>query len=76
MIRTRTAGYEDMKDLCFGIDYDDTNTLAELLKAFFADSPIFDEKAKYAQENCKRFSLESYTNGYYEIYEEALKNEG
>lgn len=76
VIRTRTAGYEDMKDLCFGIDYDDTNTLAELLKAFFADSPIFDEKAKYAQENCKRFSLESYTNGYYEIYEEALKNEG
>ena len=73
VIRTTTAGYKDMQDLCFGVKYGDVTQLSELLKMFFDNNEIFEEKRLYAQKNCQRFSLKSYTDGYYEVYEKAIK---
>lgn len=72
VIRTKTGGYEDMKDLCFGIDYGDVQGLEILLKKFFNNSEEFEDKRKYARDNCQRFSLKAYTEGYYSIYKKAL----
>ncbi len=72
VIRTKTGGYEDMKDLCFGVEYGDVNALTALLKKFFEKDKMFDEKVLYAKEHTKRFSLKEYTDKYYEIYVKAL----
>ena len=72
VIRTTTAGYKDMADLCFGIDYGDVDSLEKLLYRFFQSDQAFEEKKKYAKENCYRFSLEAYTNGYYKIYKKII----
>ncbi len=35
VIRTKTAGYRDMQDLCFGVEYGDVDGLKDLLCKFF-----------------------------------------
>lgn len=73
VIRTKTGGYEDMQDLCFGVEYGNTKELNILLKEFFTGDAKFSAKTELAQRQSVRFSLESYTNGYYDIYMRALK---
>ena len=72
VIRTTTGGYRDMKDLCLGVDYGDVDELERLLQKFFDNDSEFEEIKIRAKKGCQRFSLESYTNGYYEIYKKAI----
>ena len=72
VIRTKTAGYEDMKDLCFGVDYGDIHGLELLLKDFFDGNDKFKKIQEYAKNNCQRFSLKAYTEGYYNIYDRVI----
>lgn len=73
VIRTTTGGYEDMKDLCWGVNYGDTDKLASLIESFFVDSKKYEEKAKYAQEHVSRFNISNMIDAYYQLYTEALK---
>lgn len=68
VIRTKTAGYRDMEDCCFGIDYGDVNGLYSLLTDFFSDDLAFIKKATYAKGQVKRFTLENMSTKYHELY--------
>lgn len=72
VIRTTTAGYKDMEDCCFGVNYGDTNALTELLNDFFEGDPKFKDKAKYAKTQVARFSLENMTRKHRELYHRIL----
>ena len=74
VIRTKTGGYEDTKDMCFGVEYGDVESLSSLLMDFFERTSIFSEKASYAKGHAFRYSIEQMVNDYYKIYEEALKS--
>lgn len=73
VIRTKTAGYRDMQNLCFGVEYGDVDGLKDLLCKFFDNDKSFGKMGQYSKENCERFSLKSYANQYYDIYMRALK---
>lgn len=75
VIRTRTGGYEDAKDFCFGVDYGNTRELADLLQLFFDGDSMFQERATYAREHVERFSLERMIREYVELYEEMLRKQ-
>jgi glycosyltransferase involved in cell wall biosynthesis len=72
VIRTKTGGYEDMKDLVFGVKYGDIYALSNLLRKFFDEDECFKERARIAKENVGRFSLERMTDKYYKVYQSAL----
>lgn len=73
VIRTKTGGYEDTKDMCWGVDFGDVDTLAKLLNDYFADDKPFAEKAKHAEEAVKRLSVEAMAHNYQIIYQDILK---
>lgn len=73
VIRTKTGGYEDMSDCCFGIQYGDVAELSRLLEEFFSGDPKFSEKARYARQNVGRFGVEHMVNQYSAVYENAVK---
>ena len=72
VIRTKSGGYEDTKDMCFGINYGDVNEFSRLLKDFFDGGDYFTERAQQAQTLVKKYSIEQMAKDYYTIYEEAL----
>lgn len=72
VIRTKSGGYEDTKDMCFGIDYGDVSEFTRLLKDFFDGENYFIERAQHAQTLVKKYSIEQMAKDYYTIYEEAL----
>lgn len=73
VIRTKTGGYEDTKDMCWGVDFGDVDLLAKLLNDYFSDDKLFAEKAKHAEEAVKRLSVEAMAHNYQKIYQEILK---
>ena len=73
VIRTKTGGYEDTKDMCWGVDFGDVDSLAKLLNDYFADDKPFVEKAKHAEEAVKRLNVETMAHNYQKIYQEILK---
>lgn len=72
VIRTKTGGYEDMKDMCFGIDYGDEKELSKLLKLFFEEEVRFKKRAEDAYEKVDRFDINNVVEKYYTLYLEAL----
>lgn len=68
VIRSRTAGYRDMEDCCFGCDYGDVEGLYLLLKDFMLGDPKFSKKAEYAKTQVGRFSIDNMTNKYRDLY--------
>lgn len=68
VIRTKTGGYEDVKDLCFGVDYGDVNRLAQLIDDCLNGSEIFPKRAEIAKKESYRFSVENMVNNYYNLY--------
>lgn len=75
VIRTRTAGFRDMEDCCFGVDYNNIEELSGLLDDFFMDDEKFKQKAMYAKSQIERFSLEQMVNKYHDVYRNAVKED-
>lgn len=73
VIRTKTGGYEDMSDCCFGIQYGDVKGLTELLEKFFSNSTIFAEQAEYSRKNVNRFSVKYMVEQYVNVYRNAFE---
>lgn len=73
VIRTKTGGYREMHDLCFGMEYGDIARLETLLTHFFADDPVFRERAEKARQAVGRFSLEKEAAAYYDLYLRAIR---
>ncbi len=74
VIRTKTGGYEDTKDMCFGVDYGDVEGFASQLNTFFEHNSVFMERASYAMGAVKRLSIESMTRQYLSIYQEVIND--
>lgn len=72
VIRTKTGGYEDMSDLCFGIEYGDVENFSNLLTQFFEDNTKFVDIAIKAKENVARYSVDKMTDEYINIYRGAI----
>lgn len=72
VIRTKTAGYLDMEDCCFGIEYGDVEGLKHYIELLWDDPEMLEAKSKVALENVNRFSVEKMTEEYKKIYNECL----
>ncbi|MBR0164229.1 MAG: glycosyltransferase family 4 protein [Lachnospiraceae bacterium] len=74
VIRSKTGGYAEMRDLCFGMEYGDVTCLKELLARFFAGDPAFKEKADLAEKEVSRFSTEKEASAYADLYMRAVRD--
>ena len=72
VIRTKTAGYLDMKDCCFGVEYGEVESLTQLINYLWDEPEKLQAMAKSALENVNRFSVEKMTEEYRRIYQECL----
>lgn len=72
VIRTKTAGYLDMKDCCFGVEYGDVESLTQLINYLWDAPEKLEAMAKTALENVSRFGVEKMTEEYRKIYQECL----
>ena len=74
VIRTKSGGYEDTKDMCFGVDFGDVNGFRKLLQDFLEGGEYFNTRAQEAKKLVNRYSIEQMADDYYAIYEEAMKS--
>lgn len=72
VIRTKTAGYLDMEDCCFGVEYGDSAALAEYINYMWDMPEKLQDMADKASKNVQRFSVEKMTEEYKHIYQESL----
>lgn len=56
-IRTKVGGYLDMKECCVGIECEDVQNMAELLKNFIANKNVYEDMVNYAYD----YSYENFT---------------
>ena len=50
VIRTRTGGYEDMKDYCVGTDVDNADQIKDAIESFLLDNKVYDSMVENAYE--------------------------
>ena len=72
VIRTKTAGYLDMEDCCFGVEFGDAEALAEHINYLWEAPGKLKNMAETASGKVERFSVEKMTEAYKEIYLESL----
>lgn len=72
VIRTKTGGFEDTQDMCWGVEYGDIDEFARLLNAFFDNEQSYLERASYAQVAVNRLSIEKMSEDYHSIYKEII----
>lgn len=73
VVRTKTGGYEEMKDFCKGIEIGDVQQLAENIDAFLDDmfeEDMIEDAYSFAQQFC---TCEAMANKTEEIYLEVLE---
>ena len=73
VVRTKTAGYLDMQDCCFGVEYGDTKALTEYIDYLWESPDKLHNMAETALKNVQRFSVEKMTEEYRKIYQESLQ---
>lgn len=73
VIRTKTAGWLDMKDCCFGVEYGDVKSLAKYINYLWDAPHILEAQVKKASQNVSRFSIEKMTDEYRKIYAASMK---
>ena len=77
VIRTNTGDYyEDIKDLCFWVDYGDTNNLSRLIEEFLDENEKFAKTALLAKKESYKFNIDTMVNEYYELYNSIIDNKG
>ena len=69
VIRTKTGGYEETKEYCTGVDYDDVEALSSEIELFFSGNKKFQEKAQKALLNREKFGEDTMIDQYVEIYQ-------
>lgn len=72
VIRTKTAGYLDMEDCCFGVEFGDGEALAEHINYLWESPEKLQNMAETASKKVERFSVEKMTEAYKAIYLESL----
>ena len=72
VIRTKTAGYLDMEDCCYGVEFGDTKALAEHINYLWEEPEKLQNMAEIASKKVERFSVEKMTEAYKAIYLESL----
>ena len=72
VIRTKTAGYLDMDDCCFGVEYGDVEALKEYINYLWDSPECLRKMADTALEKVERFSVEKMTEAYKGVYLECL----
>lgn len=73
VIRTKTAGYLDMEDCCFGVEYGNITELAKLINYMWDNPEELKKMSEAAMENVRRFSVEKMTEEYRNIYKECMR---
>ncbi|MBE6069644.1 MAG: glycosyltransferase family 4 protein [Clostridium lundense] len=69
VIRTNAGGdYEDIRDLCFWVDYGDEKSLSQLIDDFLIGDEKFSKKAAQATIGSRKYSLENVIEEYYNLY--------
>jgi len=69
VIRTKTGGYDDMKDLVTGIDYGDINKMNDTIKNFLINMKVFDKQIIKAKIDLKeKFTEEIMINSFISMY--------
>lgn len=72
VIRTKSGGYEDTADMCFGVDFGDVDKLAVLIQNFFDKPAEYSNRAKVALSKIDRLSVERMAEEYHAIYQQAI----
>lgn len=75
VVRTKTAGYEDTKELCFGVDYGNTGMLRDaILKALDKNTtqPMIDKAYSKIQNE---WNVDEMAKSYQKLYRECIFNE-
>ena len=62
----------DMEDCCFGVEYGDTEALAEHINYLWDMPEKLQDMSEKASRNVQRFSVEKMTEEYKQIYQESL----
>lgn len=74
VIRTKTGGYEDIKEYCTGIDYGDVKALESEIDKFFSGDEKFALKVKKALNDREKFSEKHMIDQYIDIFNSILSN--
>lgn len=74
VIRTKTGGYEDTKDFCTGVKYNDVDSLAKAITSFLKGDPTFEQKARLALKSSEGFSIDTMSEKYYLLYKRCLND--
>lgn len=72
-LRTKTAGYVDVKDYCIGVDIGDDKALANEISNFIDGkdySNMIQSAYKMVQKNC---TVEAMTNQIFAIYQNVIE---
>lgn len=72
VVRSKTAGYLDMEDCCFGVEYGNTDGLVNYLNYLWDEPDKLKNMAKTASEKVARFSVEKMTQEYRAIYQKSI----
>lgn len=72
VIKTKNAGFDIIKDLCFGVDYGDVECLSNLIDEFLNGDEKFQKRAELAQKESYKFGVENMVNEYYNLYRTIL----
>lgn len=74
VVRTKTGGYNDMKELCFGVDYGDKEALSFLIAKCLSYDDEVNEKVEKAYEFFKtKLTNEQMVNQIANIYKDLLE---
>ena len=72
VIRTKSGGYEDTKEFCTGVEYENTDELSTELQLFIEGDNKFSLKVKKALDCKERFSTSRMIDQYISIYNDIL----
>ena len=74
VIRTKTAGYEDMKDLCLGVDYGDTGMLRRAIEKAIDRNEMRPMIERAYLKVLKEWNIDTMAKKYLELYKGAKSN--
>lgn len=76
VIRSRTGGYLEMKDLCIGLDADDLSGWTDILHriAAYGTDSMREMTVRAHEEALRRFTSEAMAAKVYSLYRDVLKN--
>lgn len=74
VVRTKTAGYEDVKDLCIGVDYGNANMLKLAIEEALDREKIQPMVERAYQKVQNEWNVVQMTKNYIKLYKECINN--